>query len=132
MDLGADLTEFEVIIGIAQPIRFAQRQPKLFSEIGEEGFVVQVGFRLGDDRVDLIELGEGQEDGRQIAEGLVQPPGLGRVADEDPRRFESIEHRMPGFVGDNVKQAARENPGEVGGSPGLMKSPNLSAFWVRL
>ena len=73
MDLGADLTEFEVIIGIAQPVRFAQRQPKLFSEIGEEGFVVQVGFRLGDDRVDLIELGEGQEDGRQIAEGLVQP-----------------------------------------------------------
>ena len=38
-------------------------------------------------------------------------PGLGRVADEDPRRLESIEHRMPGFVGDNVKRAARENPG---------------------
>src|SRR5262249_4418622 len=74
------LAEFEVIIGVAQAIRSAQRQTKFLRQIGEERLVVQVGLRLRDDRLYLIQLREHEKDRGQITEGFVQAAGLRRIA----------------------------------------------------
>ncbi len=52
----ADLTELQIVIGIAQSHRQSEREAELLGKIGEERFVVQVRLRLRNDRFHLIEL----------------------------------------------------------------------------
>jgi hypothetical protein len=53
--LVADLAELEVVVRVAQSVWPAEGQAELLRQVGQEGLVVEVGLRLGDEGLDLIE-----------------------------------------------------------------------------
>src|SRR6266545_5251366 len=71
---------------------------------------MEVGLCLSDDSFHLVRLGEGQEDSREITEGLVQAAGLWRVAKAEPCGLESVEDGMAGLMRDDVQRTAGEDP----------------------
>ena len=77
-------------------------QSELLGEVGEERLVMQVRFRLRDHSLDLVQLGQGNEDRRDVTERLMQAPGLGSSR-PDPVRLEAIEDRVTCLVGHDVE-----------------------------
>ncbi len=67
---------------------------------------MQASLGLGHDRLALVQLRQGQENGRQVAERFVQPARLRRVGSEQPHGLEPVEHGMPRFVRHDVERAA--------------------------
>ncbi len=114
--LGAHLAQAQVVVGIAQAIAVAQRQPELLGDVAQEGGVVQIGLGLGDEGFALVELRQGQKNGSEVAERFVQAARLGRGVGLQPARLDAVEDRVGSLVRDDIERAAGEHPpGAAGG-----------------
>jgi hypothetical protein len=91
MHLAARFRQRDVVVGVAQAVRAAQREAELFGDVGQKRLVVQARLGLRDDRLALVQLRQREEDRGEVAERFVQAAGLGRIVGQQPVGLEAVE-----------------------------------------